>query len=477
MIIGGKKTASLSGKKIDVISPVTRKVIAHIERADAADVDKAVLLARKALDEEWGRVDAIERSKLLLELSRHILKYKEELAEIESADTGKTKSTAMADIEVLARYFEFYGGGADKIMGQVIPYLNEYSVQVVREPLGVTAHILPWNYPAQMFGRSVAPALAMGNAVVVKPAEDACLSILRIAELALDVGFPAGALNIVTGLGEEAGAALSSHPNIDFISFTGSNEVGRLIQIAAAENAVKCVLELGGKSAHVVFDDADFDRAIPTIAKGIIYNAGQTCSAGSRVLIQENIFDEFIERLAKEFRSATVGNPELDLACGPVINESQYNKVQQYIERGFKENLQLVAQGEIHPSSNPDGLFIKPTLFVADEQKSSLFFEEIFGPVLVAAPFKDEQDAVRLANGTGYGLLNAVWTEIGARQQRMAKNLKCGQVYINGFGAGGGVELPFGGVGKSGHGREKGFMALEEMSTVKTVVMYCGNSN
>lgn len=475
MIVGGKKVPSSTGKKIDVISPVTRKVIAHIERAGEIDVDKAVNSARKALDGEWGQVDAIERGKLLLELSRNIQRHKAELAEIESADTGKTKSTALADIEVLARYFEFYGGGADKIMGHVIPYLNEYNVQVVREPLGVTAHILPWNYPAQMFGRSVAPALAMGNAAVVKPAEDACLSILRIAELAMDVGFPAGALNIVTGLGEEAGAALSRHPGIDFISFTGSNEVGKLIQKAAAENAVKCVLELGGKSAHIVFEDADFERAASTIAKGIIYNAGQTCSAGSRVLIQENIYEEFAELIAEEFRAAIVGNPELDLACGPVINESQYNKINRYLEHGMsEEGLKLAAQGTIHPRSNPEGLFIKPTFFVADEQKSPLFFEEIFGPVLVAAPFKDEEEAIRLANETEYGLLNAVWTEIGSRQQRLARQLRCGQVYINGFGAGGGVELPFGGVGKSGHGREKGFMALEEMSTVKTVVMYCG---
>ncbi|HLR50405.1 MAG TPA: aldehyde dehydrogenase family protein [Candidatus Sphingobacterium stercoripullorum] len=477
MIIGGKKVSSGTGRKIDVISPVTRKVIAHLERADETDVDKAVNSARNTLDGEWGRVNAIERGKLLLELSQCVLKHKEELAEIESADTGKTKSTAMADIKVLARYFEFYGGGADKIMGQVIPYLNEYNVQVVREPLGVTAHILPWNYPAQMFGRSVAPALAMGNAVVVKPAEDACLSILRVAELALDVGFPAGALNVVTGLGAEAGAALSLHPGIDFISFTGSNEVGKLIQKAAAENAVKCVLELGGKSAHIVFEDADFERAVPTIAKGIIYNAGQTCSAGSRVLIHESIFEEFTERIAEEFRAASVGNSELDLACGPVINESQYNKINRYLEQGVNEgDLKLVAQGKIHPSSNPNGFFIKPSFFVADEQKSPLFFEEIFGPVLVAAPFGDDQEAVKLANETGYGLLNAIWTEVGSRQQRLARQLKCGQVYINGFGAGGGVELPFGGVGKSGHGREKGFMALEEMSTVKTVVMYCGNN-
>ena len=284
MLINGDLVDSTSGETLAVTSPVDGEEFTTIPRGSSEDVNNAVQAARSALNGQWGTFDPISRSRLLLKLSQTVLAHHEELSQLEARDTGKPISTARADITALARYFEFYGGAADKVLGQVIPYLNDYSVQVVREPLGVTAHIIPWNYPAQMFGRSVAPALAMGNACVVKPAEDACLSILRVAELALDVGFPAGALNIVTGLGEEAGASLSSHPDINFITFTGSNEVGVLIQKAAAQHAVKCVLELGGKSAHIVFDDARIQLAIPSIVKGIVYNSGQTCTAGSRLL-------------------------------------------------------------------------------------------------------------------------------------------------------------------------------------------------
>lgn len=286
MIIDGRKADAADGRTIDVVSPVDGKVFTTIPRGQQADVDAAVTAARAALDGGWGSMTALERGRLLLRLGESVLAHHEELSQLESRDTGKPMSTARADITVLARYFEFYGGAADKVHGQTIPFQKDYSVQLIREPLGVTAHIIPWNYPAQMFGRSVAPALAMGNAAVVKPAEDACLSIVRVAELALEVGFPPGALNVVTGLGEEAGASLSRHAGINFITFTGSNEVGVLIQQAAAVNAVKCVLELGGKSAHIVFDDARYKLAIPAIVKGIVHNAGQTCTAGSRLLVQ-----------------------------------------------------------------------------------------------------------------------------------------------------------------------------------------------
>src|SRR5690606_19083029 len=250
------------------------------------------------------------------------LEHQEDLAQLGANNTGQPMSMARDDIGVLGRYLEFYGGGADNVHGKTTPFLNGYSVELVREPLGVTAHIIPWNYPAQMFGRSVAPALAMGNAAVVKPAEDACLSILRVAELALEAGLPAGALNVVTGLGEEAGAALSRHPGINFISFTGSNEVGTLIQQAAAVNAVKCVLELGGKSAHVVFDDVDMALAIPAIVKGIVHNTGQTCTAGSRLLLQKGVHDTFVKALADAFSQTRAGTPDMDLTCGPVVNKS-----------------------------------------------------------------------------------------------------------------------------------------------------------
>ncbi|MGB6104559.1 MAG: aldehyde dehydrogenase family protein [Pusillimonas sp.] len=474
MIIDGQKTDAVNKQTIDVVSPSDGKVFTTIPRGDADDVDRAVKAARQALGSEWGKVPAFERGRLLNRLGQAVLDHHEELAQIESRDTGKPISTSRGDIAVLARYFEFYGGGADKVHGQTIPFLNGYSAEVVREPLGVTAHIIPWNYPAQMFGRSVAPALAMGNAVVVKPAEDACLSIVRVAELALEVGFPAGALNVVTGLGEEAGAALSRHPGINFISFTGSNEVGVLIQQSAALNAVKCVLELGGKSAHVVFDDVNFKLAIPAIVRGIVHNTGQTCTAGSRLLLQKGVHDEFLKALAEEFSKTRAGTPEMDLTCGPVVNKTQWERINRYIQKGKDEGLEVVAQGAIADGVPEGGYFVTPTIFGAKNHDSDLLMHEIFGPVLVVVPFETEAEAIELANATEYGLMGAVWSENGGRQQRVARAMQAGQVYINSFGAGGGVELPFGGVKKSGHGREKGFIALEEMSTTKTIVHYHG---
>lgn len=474
MIINGRQVDAQDGRTIDVVSPVDGEVFTTIPRGQQADVDAAVQAARAALDGDWGRMTALERGRLLLRLGESVLAHHEELAQLESRDTGKPMSTARGDITVLARYFEFYGGAADKVHGQTIPFQKDYSVQLIREPLGVTAHIIPWNYPAQMFGRSVAPALAMGNASVVKPAEDACLSIIRVAELALEVGFPAGALNIVTGLGEEAGASLSRHADINFITFTGSNEVGVLIQQAAAVNAVKCVLELGGKSAHIVFDDANAKAAIPAIVKGIVHNTGQTCTAGSRLLVQRGVYAEFMKALAEEFSKVRAGTPDMDLTCGPVVNKAQFDRVNRYIAKGLADGLTVAAEGGIADGVPAGGYFVKPTLFSAPSHDSSLLTEEIFGPVLVALPFDTEADAIRLANATDYGLLGAVWTENGGRQQRVARAMKCGQVYINGFGAGGGVELPFGGVKKSGHGREKGFIALEEMSTTKTLIQFYG---
>ncbi len=474
MIIDGQRVDSSDGLVIDVICPSDGQVFTTIPRGTATDVDRAVNAARASLSGAWGKVPAFERGRLLMKLSQAVLDHLDELTDLEARDTGKPMAFARNDITVLARYFEFYGGGADKVHGQTIPFLNDYAVQVVREPLGVTAHILPWNYPAQMLGRSVAPALAMGNAVVVKPAEDACLSIIRVAELALEVGLPAGALNIVTGLGEEAGAALSTHPGINFISFTGSNEVGIHVQQAAAVNAVKCTLELGGKSAHVVFDDANMERAAVAISKGIVANTGQTCTAGSRVLVQRGCYDRFMKALEKEFSKKTAGTPEMDLDCGPLINEAQFKRVNRYLDLGAQEGLKVEIEGRVAEGVPPGGYFVRPMVFSAPRHESRLLTEEIFGPILVTVPFDTEAEAIELANATSYGLMAAVWSENGSRQTRVARGMQAGQVYINSFGAGGGVELPFGGVKHSGHGREKGFIALEEMSTVKTIIQYYG---
>ncbi len=474
LFIGGAWVAPLGGESLAVVAPATGETFDHIARGQKADVDRAVMAARGALDGEWGKASALERGRILMRLGQKVLDHAEELAQLEALDTGKPMATARNDIQVLARYFEFYGSAADKMHGEVIPFNTGYNALLLREPLGVTAHIIPWNYPAQMLGRSIAPALAMGNAVVLKPSEDACMTPLRIAELAVECGLHAGALNIVTGLGEEAGAALSSHPGINFITFTGSNEVGTLIQTAAAKNFVKVALELGGKSPQVIFEDADLDRALPIIVKAIAQNAGQTCTAGSRLLVQRSIYDSFVGRVAKAFAKIGVGTPEMDRDCGPLINRSQLERVKGYIDRAKRDGIPVLAEGRLDPSLPNGGYYVAPTLFGPVPAEHPLAQEEVFGPVLAVFPFDDEADAIRLANSTEYGLLAAVWSENGARQMRVAKAIRAGQVFINCYGAGGGVELPFGGVKKSGHGREKGLLALEEMSSTKTILQFHG---
>jgi aldehyde dehydrogenase (NAD+) len=474
LFIGGKWQPAASGETIPVVSPVDGEPFETIARGRAEDIDRAVAAAQRALESEWGRLPATERGRILIRVGQKIADHAEALASLEARDTGKPMTTARSDIDVLARYFEFYGTAADKLHGQVIPFLNGYAVSVLREPHGVTAHIIPWNYPAQMLGRTLAPALAAGNATVLKPAEDACLSTLQVAQLAAEAGLPEGALNVVTGHGHEAGAALAGHPGINFVTFTGSNEVGTLVQQAAARNAVKCVLELGGKSPQIVFADADVERAVPMIVKAIVQNTGQTCTAGSRLLVERSIYGDFMARVAEAFRAVRVGTPEMDLDCGPVINRSQRDRVNGMIDAAKRAGTPVLAEGQLAARLPSGGFLVRPTQFGDLPRDSALAQQEVFGPVLSAFPFDDEADAIRLANGTDYGLLAAVWTENGGRQQRVSKAVRCGQVFINCYGAGGGVELPFGGMKKSGHGREKGFLALEEMSTTKTLVHWHG---
>lgn len=470
VFIGGKWLAPTSGKTIPVIDPGTGEVFGEIADGQAADIDLAVQAARHALNGAWGKFTAVERGRALTRLGQLVLDHYDELVELESRDCGKVLATARNDIKLLARYFEFYGGAADKVHGEVIPYQNNHAVRVVRQPFGVSGHIIPWNYPTQILGRSVGAALAMGNAAVIKPAEDASLSILRLAELAAEAGFPDGSFNVVPGYGTTAGAALISHPGVNFVSFTGSPQVGTIVQQETARNYVKCVLELGGKSPQVVFADANLDRAIPAIINGIIQNAGQTCSAGSRLLIQQDIYDDVVARIAGRFSKLRTGKQSADLDCGPIINARQLGRIQRFIEDAVKSGARIVAQGELSKDLPANGLYVAPTFFADVPRDHMLAKEEVFGPVLTAMPFTDEADAIALANDTDYGLVAGVWTENGGRQQRVAEAINSGQVYINCYGAGGGVELPFGGFGKSGHGREKGFMALEEMSVVKTII-------
>lgn len=475
MFIGGQWVAAQDGRTLPVVNPADGQSFDEIARGTAGDVDRAVKAARHAADHgPWARMTGTERGRILCKIGEAVLAHEEELAQLEARDTGKPLTTARNDIKVLARYFEFYGTAADKVHGEVIPFVAGHQVSLIREPLGVTAHIIPWNYPAQMMGRTVAPALAMGNTTVLKPAEDTSLSAIRFAEIATEAGLPPGALNVVTGLGEEVGAALAEHPGIDFISFTGSNEVGTLVQQAAAKNAVKCVLELGGKSPQIVFEDVDAERAVPIIVRAIVQNAGQTCTAGSRLLVQRSIYDSFVAKVAAAFAKVRVGTPVMDFDCGPVMNPSQHKRVQRYIDQARASGIPVLAEGTIAEFAPEGGYYVKPTLFGPVPRDAALAREEVFGPVLAVIPFEDEADAIALANGTDYGLLAAVWTENAGRLQRVAKAVRAGQVFMNCYGAGGGVELPFGGTKRSGHGREKGLLALEEVSATKTLVHYHG---
>ncbi len=472
VFVGGRWQLPLSDEKLPIEDPSTGAEIGYIARGGAADIDRAVAAAEAALDGEWGRMTAAERGRLLAKLGRLVSEKIEALAQIESTDVGKPLSQARNDAIALARYLEFYGGAADKVMGETIPFYQGFTVYTLREPHGVTGHIIPWNYPMQIIGRSVGAALAMGNACVLKPAEEACLSALAFADLARQAGLPDGALNVVPGLGEEAGAALSAHPSVRHLSFTGSVGVGRMIQAAAANNIVPVTLELGGKSPQVVFDDADLDAALPFLVNAGIQNAGQTCSASSRILVQEGIYDELCSRMAAAYDGLTVGAASADLHIGPLISARQKEIVDGFLAQTDANN--ILSRGRIVEDAPAGGHYIAPTLISGITPDHSLARDEIFGPVQVILPFRDEDHAVEIANGTDYGLVASCWSSDSGRQMRMAKRLKAGQVFLNNYGAAGGVELPFGGVGHSGHGREKGFEALYGFSVLKTVAAYHG---
>ena len=473
-LIGGKEVPASDGLLLDVISPIDGSLFAKIAAGTAEDINSAVTAARAAFEGAWGKLTATERGRLLMKLGQIVEAHADELAALESRDNGKPLRQSKADAVALARYFEFYGSAADKLHGDVIPYLQTHFVGVERVPHGVTGHIVPWNYPMQIFGRSVGAALAAGNAVVVKPAEDASLTILRVAQFAREVGFPDGALNIVTGLGRQAGAALAAHPGIDFLSFTGSPETGTAVQTAAARNHVGVTLELGGKSAQIVFDDADIERALPTLVNAIIQNGGQTCSAGSRLLIQRGIFDEVVNAVAERFRALRAGHPEREPDLGPMINKAQQRRVLGYLERARNEGLRILGEGVVAIDAPAEGFYVPPVFFAPVPHESVLSQEEVFGPVLVATPFDDEEEAIRLANGTAYGLVAGIWTRDAMRSNRVARSMRAGQVFVNCYGAGGGIELPFGGFGRSGHGREKGFEGLIEFTTTRTLVVAHG---
>ena len=466
-LIAGQWVAPITGETLPLIDPSDGSTLCEIARGGSEDIDHAVAAAESALAGGWGRLTAAERGRILAKIGQLVLENTEHLAELEARDVGKPLKQARADVIALARYMEFYAGAADKLHGTTIPYLDGYTVYTIREPHGVTGHIVPWNYPMQIIGRSVGAALATGNAAVLKPAEEACLTALAFGELARQAGLPDGALNIVPGLGAEAGAALTAHPGVRHLSFTGSVGVGRLVQSAAAQNIVPVTLELGGKSPQIVFEDADLDDALPFLVNAGIQNAGQTCSASSRILVHHSRYDEVVAKMADRYRTLVAGPAMADLDVGPLVSSRQKEIVERFLGQGA--DLEIAAKGQIAANAPLGGAYVAPTLFAQVSADHTLAKDEIFGPVQVVIPFADEEEAVQIANGTDYGLVASVWSKDGARQMRMAKKLRAGQVFLNNYGAGGGVELPFGGTGLSGHGREKGFEALYGFSVLKTV--------
>ncbi|MGB4359806.1 MAG: aldehyde dehydrogenase family protein, partial [Rhodoferax sp.] len=406
--IGNASQVSSSGLTIPMLDPSNGQVFDHIQRSNAKDIDDAVRAARQCFDTVWSKTPAAERGRLLMRLSMRVAQGVDELTALEQRDCGKPIRQARADAVALARYFEFYAGACDKLHGDTIPYLDGYSVLTWREPHGVTGHVIPWNYPMQIFGRSIGGALAAGNACVVKPAEDACLSLLRVAQMAAEVGFPAGAINIVTGYGHEVGDALARHPGIDHISFTGSPSVGTLIQQVAAQRHCPVTLELGGKSPQIVFADADLDAALPAIVNAIVQNAGQTCSAGSRLLVDQAIYEPLLERLGAMFEHLRAGPASMDLDLGPLIRQSQQQRVWDFLSDAQADNIPMVAQGSVVDEAPETGFYQAPTLLRDVPVEHRLAQQEIFGPVLCAMAFRDEDHAVALANATQFGLVAGV---------------------------------------------------------------------
>lgn len=469
--IGGSWTIPDPTRLIEVKNPSDGTILAFVPRGDKAEMDLAVQAAKSAFEsKEWSNLSPYERGKILLKVADIIRENKEELARLETLNVGKPLSQAQTDVEIAARYFEFYAGVADKILGETIPIESGIIDYTVREPIGVVGHIIPWNYPIQIGARSIAITLATGNAAVLKPAEDTPLTILKLVEYMEPLNLPKGIVNVITGYGHEAGAALSSHPDVGHVTFTGSVETGKRVMESAAQNVVPVTLELGGKSPNIVFADCDEENALQWVLRSIIQNAGQTCSAGSRLVIEESIKDSFVAKLASAMEKLTIGpgvqNPDL----GPVLSKKQFERIQGFIQLAKDDGIKIATGGERFEVENCEGgYYLQPTILDDVPAEHYLAQEEIFGPVLTVTTFVSEEEAIQIANGTPYGLVAGVWTENVGRAHRVANQLKCGQVFINHYGAGGGIPMPFGGYKKSGFGREKGLEALRNYTQVKNV--------
>ena len=464
LLIGGERVQPASGEYLDTIDPATGDAFAAVAVADDTDVDRAVQTARDAFP-AWRDTDPAVRGRTLNRIAESIRDHADDLAAVESRDQGKPVSQAQSDIVSAARYFEYYAGAADKLEGRSVPVGTGQVDYTVREPYGVSAQIIPWNFPGNLFARGVAPALAAGNAAVVKPAPTTPLSAYRLAELCIEAGVPEGVVNVVSG-GGDTGAALTGHAGVDTITFTGSVATGQRVMTAAAEHITPVTLELGGKNPAIVYPDADLEAAVSWIERGIFSNAGQVCSAADRAIVHESVYEAFVERIVARAESYDLGRGDDDPDIGPLNSQEHHDRVQEYVAVGVEEGATVAAGGE---SPDREGYFFQPTVLTDVDNGMRVAQEEIFGPVLTVIPYSDS-DPVAIGNDTDYGLVAGVFTEDIRRAHRAAQRLEAGNVYINKW-FGDTNQTPFGGYKQSGIGREKGLEALESYLQSKNVAV------
>jgi aldehyde dehydrogenase (NAD+) len=471
LYIGGEWVAPHSGRAIRSVDPATEEVWAEVAEADEADIDKAVQAARAAMRGPWAtKLTATQRGALMYRLAGLLQRDSARLAELESRDNGKPIRDTLGEVKRAAEWLTFFAGAADKINGDQIPFRPDALAYTRREPVGVVGAILPWNSPISLYSWKLGPALAAGNAVVLKPAEQTPVTALEVAKLIAEAGFPAGVVNIVPGYGATAGAALVAHRGVNKISFTGEHRTAQAIMKGASVNLKRCSFECGGKSPHIVFADADLDKALTVAVHGVFRSTGQSCSLGSRLFVQRPIYDAFVERVAERAKRIRIGMP-LDEAThiGPQTSAEQLAKTERYIALGKDEGARLVTGGK-RPAQFSRGYFIEPTVFADVDNRSRLAQEEIFGPVLAAIPFDTEEEVVAMANDVEYGLVAGLWTADVSRAHRVAAQLEAGLVSVNTYRP---VHwmLPYGGYKLSGIGRENGLEALHEYTEVKTIVV------